>query len=101
MWRPSRASHAAITRFTVASAPSPLRPSVFGVVVLTGRPHLSNNVADDDFHVGTPRGHPPVRTFLGVPLLFGSDVLGLQGVAIARAAPRRRAPAHRARAARA
>ncbi len=59
----------------------PVRPSVFGVVVLTGRPHLSNDVAQDALHVGTPPGHPPVRTFLGVPLLFGSEVLGMLGVA--------------------
>jgi signal transduction histidine kinase len=59
----------------------PVRPSVFGVVVLTGRSHLSNDVAHDSLHVGTPRGHPPVRTFLGVPLLFASEVLGMLGVA--------------------
>ena len=40
----------------------PVRPSVFGVVVLTGQPHLSNDVAHDPLHVGTPRGHPPVST---------------------------------------
>jgi signal transduction histidine kinase len=59
----------------------PVRPSVFGVVVLTGQPHLSNDVAKDALHVGTPRGHPPVRTFLGTPLVFGSEVLGMLGVA--------------------
>jgi signal transduction histidine kinase len=59
----------------------PVRPNVFGVVVLTGRPHLSNDVAHDALHVGTPRGHPPVRTFLGAPLVFGSEVLGMLGVA--------------------
>jgi signal transduction histidine kinase len=59
----------------------PVRPNVFGIVVLTGQPHLSNDVAQDPLHVGTPRGHPPVRTFLGAPLLFGSDVLGMLGVA--------------------
>jgi len=59
----------------------PVRPSVFGVVVLTGHPHLSNDVARDALHVGTPRGHPPVRTFLGTPLVFGSEVLGMLGVA--------------------
>src|SRR5712692_6931080 len=59
----------------------PVRPSVFGVVVLTGQPHLSNDVAHDALHVGTPRGHPPVRTFLGTPLVFGSEVLGMLGVA--------------------
>jgi signal transduction histidine kinase len=59
----------------------PVRPSVFGVVLLSGQPHLSNDVAHDALHVGTPRGHPPVRTFLGAPLMFGSDVLGMLGVA--------------------
>jgi signal transduction histidine kinase len=59
----------------------PVRPNVFGIVVLTGQPHLSNDVANDALHVGTPRGHPPVRTFLGAPLLFGSEVLGMLGVA--------------------
>jgi signal transduction histidine kinase len=59
----------------------PVRPSVFGVVVLTGQPQLSNDVAHDALHVGTPRGHPPVRTFLGAPLVFGSEVLGMLGVA--------------------
>src|SRR5438270_1267878 len=61
----------------------PVRPSVFGIVVLTGQSRLSNDVARDPLHVagGPPRGHPPVRTFLGVPLLFGSEVLGMLGVA--------------------
>jgi signal transduction histidine kinase len=59
----------------------PVRPSVFGVVMLTGQSHLSNDVAHDALHVGTPRGHPPVRTFLGAPLVFGSEVLGMLGVA--------------------
>jgi signal transduction histidine kinase len=59
----------------------PVRPSVFGIVVLSGKPHLSNDVSRDALHVGTPRGHPPVRTFLGVPLLFGTEVLGMLGVA--------------------
>jgi signal transduction histidine kinase len=59
----------------------PVRPNVFGVVVLSGKPHRSNDVDHDPLHVGTPRGHPPVRTFLGAPLLFGSQVLGMLGVA--------------------
>jgi signal transduction histidine kinase len=59
----------------------PVRPSVFGVVVLTGQPHLSNDVAHDALSVGTPSGHPPVRTFLGAPLVFGAEVLGMLGVA--------------------
>jgi signal transduction histidine kinase len=59
----------------------PVRPNVFGIVVLTGRPYVSNNVPEDPLHVGKPSGHPPVHTFLGVPLLFGGEVLGMIGVA--------------------
>jgi signal transduction histidine kinase len=59
----------------------PVRPNVFGVVVLSGEARHSNDVAHDPLHVGTPRGHPPVRTFLGAPLVFGSDVMGMLGVA--------------------
>ncbi len=59
----------------------PVRPSVFGTVVLTGKPYISNDVLDDPLHVGSPNGHPFVRTFLGVPLHFGGEVLGMLGVA--------------------
>jgi signal transduction histidine kinase len=59
----------------------PVRPSVFGTVVITGRSYLSNDVPHDPLHVTAPRGHPGVHTFLGVPLLFGGEVLGMLGVA--------------------
>ena len=41
----------------------PVRPNVFGIVVLTGRPYVSNDVETDPLHVGRPSGHPGVRTF--------------------------------------
>jgi signal transduction histidine kinase len=59
----------------------PVRPSVFGVTITEERSHISNDVANDPFTVGQPRGHPPVRTFLGVPLRVGSTVIGMIGVA--------------------
>jgi signal transduction histidine kinase len=59
----------------------PVRPSVFGVVVVEGRPNLSNDVAHDPISVGQPPGHPPVRTFLGVPLKVGGTIIGMIGVA--------------------
>jgi signal transduction histidine kinase len=58
----------------------PVRRSVFGVTIIDERPHISNNVAADPDHVGTPPGHPEVRTFLGVPLGVGSTVIGMIGV---------------------
>jgi signal transduction histidine kinase len=59
----------------------PVRPSVFGVVITNGRSKLSNDVLHDPDRVGQPRGHPPVRTFLGVPLQVGDRVIGMIGVA--------------------
>jgi signal transduction histidine kinase len=59
----------------------PVRRSVFGVTIVEERPHISNNVAADPARVGTPPGHPEVRTFLGVPLWMGATVIGMIGVA--------------------
>jgi signal transduction histidine kinase len=59
----------------------PIRRTIFGVVVIEGRPNLSNNVLADELHVGAPRGHPPVRTFLGVPLAVRDRTIGMIGVA--------------------
>lgn len=59
----------------------PIRPSVFGVTIIENRPHISNDVDHDPFRVGTPPGHPHIRTFLGVPLRVGDKVTGMIGVA--------------------
>jgi signal transduction histidine kinase len=59
----------------------PVRPSVFGVVITNESSKVSNDVLHDPDRVGQPRGHPPVRTFLGVPLQVGERVIGMVGVA--------------------
>ncbi|HEY2703723.1 MAG TPA: GAF domain-containing protein [Candidatus Dormibacteraeota bacterium] len=59
----------------------PLRPNVFSTAILEDRPVVSNDVPRDPHRVGQPRGHPPVRRFLGVPLRVGSEVIGMNGVA--------------------
>jgi signal transduction histidine kinase len=59
----------------------PVRPSVFGVVITNQRSKISNDVLHDPDRAGQPRGHPPVRTFLGVPLQVGERVIGMIGVA--------------------
>jgi signal transduction histidine kinase len=38
-------------------------------------------VIHDELSVGQPHGHPPIRRFLGVPLLLGNTVIGMIGVA--------------------
>jgi signal transduction histidine kinase len=59
----------------------PVRPSVFGVVITNESSKISNDVLHDPDRVGQPRGHPPVRTFMGVPLQVGERVIGMIGVA--------------------
>jgi GAF domain-containing protein len=59
----------------------PVRPSVFGRVIIEGRPRISNDVENDPGRIGQPPGHPRVRTFLGVPLRVGDEVIGMIGVA--------------------
>src|ERR1700682_4552243 len=59
----------------------PVRPSVFEVVITSQHSKLSNDVLHDPDRVGQPRGRPPVRTFLGVPLQVGERVIGMIGVA--------------------
>src|ERR1700694_5001147 len=59
----------------------PVRPSVFGVVITEGHSNISNDVLHDPKRVGQPPGHPPVRTFMGVPLQVGERVIGMIGVA--------------------
>jgi signal transduction histidine kinase len=59
----------------------PIRRTIFGVVILEGRPNISNDVRNDPLHRGAPRGHPPVETFLGVPLRVRQQTIGMIGVA--------------------
>ncbi len=59
----------------------PLRPNIFARAVLENRPVRSSDAAIDPARVGQPSGHPPVRTFLGVPLRLRGRVAGMIGVA--------------------
>lgn len=59
----------------------PLRPNVFARVVLENRPIRSLDAMSDSARVGQPRGHPPVRAFLGVPLWAQGAPMGMIGVA--------------------
>lgn len=58
-----------------------VRPSVVGVPINEGHPIISNDVLHDPHSVGQPHGHPPVRSFLGVPLRVGTRMIGMIGVA--------------------
>jgi len=49
---------------------------VLGVLVLDPRPLRLADVAEHPDSYGFPAGHPPMRSFLGVPIMIGSEVWG-------------------------
>ena len=59
----------------------PLRPNIFANSVLENRAVRSEDALSDPHRVGQPDGHPPVGTFLGVPLRIEDRPIGMIGVA--------------------
>jgi signal transduction histidine kinase len=59
----------------------PLRPNIFARVVLENHSVRTEDALSDPHRVGQPRGHPPVKTFLGVPLRIQEIPIGMIGVA--------------------
>ncbi|HVO44391.1 MAG TPA: GAF domain-containing sensor histidine kinase, partial [Aggregatilineales bacterium] len=59
----------------------PLRPNLFSRVVLENDPVRTDDAQSDPRRIGQPRGHPGVKTFLGVPLRIRETPIGMIGVA--------------------
>ncbi len=55
--------------------------NLFGEVITGGETVVSNDPGGDPRSGGLPPGHPPLQSFLGVPILSGTEVVGLVGVA--------------------
>ena len=55
--------------------------NLFGHVILSGGQVISNDPANDPHSGGLPEGHPPLNTFLGVPVYLGERLLGMIGLA--------------------
>src|SRR6476620_11529918 len=49
---------------------------ILGVLIRDARPLRLRDIADDPRSVGFPRTHPPMRTFLGVPIALRSVAYG-------------------------
>lgn len=57
----------------------PHRPrglGLLGAIVSEGRSIRLPSITDDPRSVGFPPGHPPMTSFLGVPIIAGQEVLG-------------------------
>jgi PAS domain S-box-containing protein len=55
--------------------------TLFGAAITSGKPVIANDPATDARRGGRPDGHPPLDSFLGVPLYSGQDMVGMMGVA--------------------
>lgn len=55
--------------------------SLFGHVMTTGDMVVSDDPSRDPRSGGLPAGHPPLRRFLGVPVYYGDELVGLYGLA--------------------
>ncbi len=52
-----------------------------GIPATTGRLVIANDPGRDDRSGRLPPGHPPLRAFMGIPLFFGKELVGVAGVA--------------------
>jgi PAS domain S-box-containing protein len=55
--------------------------SLFGTVITTGKPVISNDPSNDPQSGGIPKGHPPLKSFLGLPFYHNSKMIGMVGMA--------------------
>jgi GAF domain-containing protein len=55
--------------------------TLYGVVLKTGEPLVSDNPATDPRRGGLAVDHPPLNKFLGLPILHGEVLIGMIGLA--------------------
>lgn len=55
--------------------------NLFGYVLLSGEPLLSNNPMSDKRSGGFPKGHRNMNAYLGIPLIGSGKVLGMVAIA--------------------
>jgi PAS domain S-box-containing protein len=55
--------------------------TLFGHVMTTGRPVISNLPAKDPRSGGLPAGHPALHAFMGLPIYSGLELVGMVGIA--------------------
>ena len=55
--------------------------TLFGTVIVTGKPVIANNPNSDPRRGGLPKGHPPLNAFLGVPFYQNKEMTGMVGIA--------------------
>jgi len=54
---------------------------IWGQAILKGKSQIVNDSASHQNRVGTPKGHPQIKSFLGVPLKMSGKTIGMIGLA--------------------
>jgi PAS domain S-box-containing protein len=52
-----------------------------GLAAITGKVIISNDLSRDPNSKGLPPGHPPIQSFMGIPMFLGGELVGVAGVA--------------------
>ncbi|MBI4949561.1 MAG: response regulator [Deltaproteobacteria bacterium] len=55
--------------------------TLYGAVLTSGKPLISNNPSKDTKSHGIPEGHPPLNAFLGIPFYNNGKLAGMVGLA--------------------
>ncbi len=55
--------------------------TLFGQTLRTGQPVLTNEAPKHPNAKGTPHGHPPLHSYLGLPLKMNGEMVGMVGLA--------------------
>ena len=55
--------------------------TLFGQVIETGESIISNSPVKDSRAGGLPKGHPEMNSFLGTPIYYGGQLVGMYGIA--------------------
>ncbi|MBT9555925.1 MAG: GAF domain-containing protein [Myxococcales bacterium] len=55
--------------------------TLFGAAITTGQPVIANSAPTDPRRGGIPEGHPPLNTFLGLPIHHGGQLVAMVGLA--------------------
>jgi len=55
--------------------------TLFGKVMTSGQSVVSHDPVNDPDAGGLPEGHPAMHSFLGVPIFYGDELVGMYGIA--------------------
>ena len=55
--------------------------TLFGYAILNNQLVIANDAENDPRAGGIPEGHPPLRAFMGIPIHYGEELIGLIGLA--------------------